>query len=592
MASCSVVMVSYYTGAILFPAIKSVLSQPQLAELVIVDNGNMPGTLSRLQQLAQSDSRLKVITGGGNVGFAKGCNEGVKFATGDFLLLLNPDCLLPPEALPELIVAFDELPGAKIVGAQLQSADGSLQGGHRKQPLAPMSVLCLSRKSHKSSVQTHEVAAVSSACLCIRRSDYLDMGGLDELFFLQLAEEDLCLRVQRGGGRVLLCPRVKVTRLVGASGPMPSRFVEWQQARGFLHYIHKHFPLWQTLPADILLILRYLLRLLATPLRRWFFMRTGYRIKLAARKLMLLACGLAEIPETRELAGKVIVVTGATSQLGICVMRRLISSGAAVLAVTREENIAFLHPHLRWIKGDLSDPSLHLHNYLADAVIHCAPLWHLPEAIHMLADAEVQRVIAFGSARAFSHALSTNAQERDMAFRLSEAEDEIATKCNTRGLNWTILRPTLQYGYGLDRDVSLIARIIRQYGIFPVYPPATGRRQPVHVDDLAQAAVQLLDAPASFGKTYNLGGGETLTFREMVVRIFTLCRSRVRVVDCRWLPFMLDAAASLLQKKSLSGEIARRMNEDVVFFNDEPQHDFGYAPRTFLSGGTKDLGGF
>ena len=137
-----------------------------------------------------------------------------------------------------------------------------------------------------------------------------------------------------------------------------------------------------------------------------------------------------------------------------------------------------------------------------------------------------------------------------------------------------------------------MAHYMRKYGFFPLYPPAKGRRQPVHVDDLAQSAMKLLDVPASYSKSYNLSGGETLILQEMVVRLFTLCRPKVRIINLRYLPFMLDAASRLFQKKALSGEIARRMNEDVVFFHDEPQQDFGYAPRTFLSGGPKDLGGF
>jgi len=192
----------------------------------------------------------------------------------------------------------------------------------------------------------------------------------------------------------------------------------------------------------------------------------------------------------------------------------------------------------------------------------------------------------------FSEALSENAVERDKVSRLMDAEDQVAAKSDTRGMSWTILRATMHYGYGLDHDVSQIARLIRQFGLFFVYPPASGRRQPVHVDDLAQAAVSILEKPVTYGKIYNLGGGEIVTYREMVERIFGVCRSKVRVFNCRFLPFMLDAASVLLQKKSLSGEIARRMNEDVVFFHDEPQRDFEYAPRPFLSGGVRDLGGF
>ncbi len=73
----------------------------------------------------------------------------------------------------------------------------------------------------------------------------------------------------------------------------------------------------------------------------------------AAKRLMILASGLAELPESRELYGTTVLVTGATSQTGLCVLRRLIASGAAVLAISRGDAIPFRHERLRWIKGDL-----------------------------------------------------------------------------------------------------------------------------------------------------------------------------------------------------------------------------------------------
>src|SRR5476651_1020721 len=98
MAICSVIIVSYRTGPVLFASIRSVLRQQRLAELIIVNNGNPPDILARLQQMALTEPRLKILTGHGNAGFAKGCNLGAVQATGEFLLFLHPDCLLPSDA--------------------------------------------------------------------------------------------------------------------------------------------------------------------------------------------------------------------------------------------------------------------------------------------------------------------------------------------------------------------------------------------------------------------------------------------------------------------------------------------------------------
>src|ERR1700722_11537021 len=141
MASCSVVVVSYYTGPVLFACLKSVLRQPQLAEIILVDNGNPPDILARLQQMALTEQRIKIITGQGNVGFPKGCNIGVRQASSDFILLLNPDCLLPPEGLNNLMAALDTTPGAVVAGSWLLNPDGSEQRGGRRQLLTPLTAI-------------------------------------------------------------------------------------------------------------------------------------------------------------------------------------------------------------------------------------------------------------------------------------------------------------------------------------------------------------------------------------------------------------------------------------------------------------------
>lgn len=592
MSSCSVVMVSYYTGPILFPLIHSVLSQPQLAELIVVDNGNMPATLAKLQAMAQGDSRLKILTGGGNVGFAKGCNEGAALATGDFLLVMHPDCILPPDALPELLIGYGEQADVRVVGALLQHPDGRVQGGHSYAPVSPLSALRLPQRSKQLSEQTHEVAYVSAACLCMLRSEFTAMGGFDPDFFMELADADLCYRVQRSGWKVALCPRVRVTRVLGASGQMPASFVCWHEVKSLSHYLRKHGSRFLSFVSSLWLVSVWLLRLIISPLQRRLAFITGKRRAMARHKFMMLACGLADLPQTRELAGKIVVVTGATSQLGLCVVRRLIAAGAGVLAISREEAVAFSHPHLRWIAGDLEQGQNLLQHYLADAVIHCAPLAHLPANIDMLADAEVRRVVAFGSASVFSHSLSANPYERDEVMQLASAESALQSACEARSLHCTLIRTTEHYGYGLDHGIGRIARIIRRFGRFVVYPPAQGRRQPVHVDDLAAAAVRIVPMSVTYGKAYNLGGGEVLTYYEMVQRIFKACGRKERIIACPALPFLLDAANRLLHKKDLSGELARRMNEDVMFFHDEPHQDFSYQPRLFLADGGSDLGGY
>jgi N-acetylglucosaminyl-diphospho-decaprenol L-rhamnosyltransferase len=75
-------MVSYYTGDILFRAITSVLAQTTMVELRLVDNGNPPDVIAKLEAIALIDSRFHLITGHGNVGFSKACNRGARDSIG------------------------------------------------------------------------------------------------------------------------------------------------------------------------------------------------------------------------------------------------------------------------------------------------------------------------------------------------------------------------------------------------------------------------------------------------------------------------------------------------------------------------------
>src|SRR5262249_49612244 len=103
----SIIMVSYHTGPILFASVRAALKQKNLAQVILVNNGNAPDVLARLQQMALTEPRLVIISGQGNAGFAKAANIGTEKATGAFLLFLHPDCLLPPDALAGTAAAFE-----------------------------------------------------------------------------------------------------------------------------------------------------------------------------------------------------------------------------------------------------------------------------------------------------------------------------------------------------------------------------------------------------------------------------------------------------------------------------------------------------
>jgi nucleoside-diphosphate-sugar epimerase len=269
-----------------------------------------------------------------------------------------------------------------------------------------------------------------------------------------------------------------------------------------------------------------------------------------------------------------VLVLGASGQIGRSVLERLAAVGRTAIAVCRRppSDIAF---GADWLARDLTEP-LDLASYRPVAAIHATGAWLLPAHLSALRAAGVRRLICFSSTSMLAKADSTSEPEREIARRLAAAEAAVAEG----GIPWTVLRPTLIYGLGLDRNVSAAADFIRRWRFFPLGGPGKGLRQPVHADDLAAAAVRLIDDNANLARRFNLGGGETLTYRAMIERIF-------RALD---LPPRFLRLPLLTKVPGRVGVVAQRMEQDLAFDDGEFWPRLGLRPRQFLAGGRGDLG--
>ena len=226
-----------------------------------------------------------------------------------------------------------------------------------------------------------------------------------------------------------------------------------------------------------------------------------------------------------------------------------------------------------------------------DATISTLPVWLLAEHAGELAARGTRRLVCFSTTSIFGKADTRNTHERAVVDKVSAAEACIRGVCENNAIGLTILRPALIYGAGADKTITAAARFIRRFGFYPVHGSAAGKRQPVHADDLAAAALAALDCDAAVGRSYALGGGETLAYRDMIGRIFDVLGRPRRIVRAPLLPAMLDVAGTVLPGSELTGDVARRMNMDLDFDDGSAARDFGYAPRGFLSGDRADLFG-
>jgi uncharacterized protein YbjT (DUF2867 family) len=237
-----------------------------------------------------------------------------------------------------------------------------------------------------------------------------------------------------------------------------------------------------------------------------------------------------------------------------------------------------------WRYLDLADTTADLGGIAADALIHTAALWLLPDWLEKFSACGVRRLIAFSSTSRFTKRASASSYELDVVGKLIAAEDRVAAECERLGIAWTIFRPTLIYGgHGGDRNVADIARLIRRFGFFPLFGVGGGLRQPVNARDLAVACVQSLDRAETHNKAYNLSGGETLAYVDMVRRIFETLGRRPVFIRIPFTAFRLAVLLARLHPRfaHLTPDMALRMEADLVFEHGEASRDFGYAPGKF-----------
>jgi nucleoside-diphosphate-sugar epimerase len=271
------------------------------------------------------------------------------------------------------------------------------------------------------------------------------------------------------------------------------------------------------------------------------------------------------------------VVFGASGIVGGYILEHLVHVGDRPIALSRSRHDSLV---VDWIEGDLTVPAtLKLPPF---ATLFCtAEVGLLANAIPHIYTPSFKRVVAFTSTSIITKIESEIASERELLQRLADGERQLIVNCERLGIGWTILRPTIIYAEGRDGNVTRLARLVKKYGFLPLMGAGAGLRQPVHAEDLAIGAIRAGASSAAVNKTYALPGGETISYREMVGRIFDALHKPRRIVAAP--PFVWRAAFALAKPlfRNYNVAMGKRMAKDMVFDATPAIEDFGWNPRQF-----------
>jgi len=252
------------------------------AETVVVDNDSRDGAASLL---ARDFPGVRAITNQENFGYAKAVNQGIAATTGEFVLVMNPDCFLKAGAVSALVRHAREHPRVGIAGPQLLDANGAIEYSARSFPDAtsflfnryslltrlfprnPFSRRYLLTDWDHASVR--DVDWLSGACLLARRAAIAEVGPMDEGFFMFNEDVDWCRRMKHAGWSVTYVPEARAVHVVGASRRRVASRVILERHRGMIRYFHKHHPTHPVVAtlADSLILLRAGLMMTANALR-------------------------------------------------------------------------------------------------------------------------------------------------------------------------------------------------------------------------------------------------------------------------------------------------------------------------------------
>jgi GT2 family glycosyltransferase len=296
MPNLSAIIVNFNAGPILNKVINLLLRSESVTRVIVVDNNSTDHSMDEVERLADSQSRLKCIRNNENLGFAKACNIGIGAdGESDYLLFLNPDCLIDSKALDTLLAYMKSSPKTGMAGPLILNKNGTEQVGGRRSVPTPwrsfVRALGLSRLSKRyprlfSDFLLHqqplpdgpvEVEAISGSCMLVRRTAMLNVGLFDEGYFLHCEDLDWCMRFRQRGWQIMFIPDARVIHHKGACSKTRPIFVEWHKHKGMMRFYSKFFR--HQYPGILLLIVGFgvwlrfcgvTLRYSGINLKKWF----------------------------------------------------------------------------------------------------------------------------------------------------------------------------------------------------------------------------------------------------------------------------------------------------------------------------------
>ena len=277
--SIAVIIVNYNAGETLAACVNALLKSPEASQITVVDNASSDRSAENLNNLYGNRQAVSFLFNPSNIGFAPAVNSVARQVDADYVLVLNPDCILESGALGLLKTALDKDPAAGLAGPLVLDESGRTQRATRRHFPDPwkslMTMSGLWRLGRWFSVfrgvemdtgepegQAEVCDAVSGACMLIKRTALEKVGYLDEDYGMHCEDLDLMFRLKLAGWHSLFVPAARCVHHQGLSSSSRPVWVHFQKHRGMVRFFRKFQAKSHSLPTRLLVYIGIWLRFL------------------------------------------------------------------------------------------------------------------------------------------------------------------------------------------------------------------------------------------------------------------------------------------------------------------------------------------
>ena len=252
----TVIIVNFNAGEFLLESAGAALASTTPIELIVVDNHSTDGSIEKLKA-AFPGRGIKYIENRQNLGFAKANNQAINVSSCDYILCLNPDCVVKPDTLERVVAEMEARPAIGMASCFIENPDGTEQPGCRRMMPSPFRSMvrtlklgsivpslqkwCVNLDKQPLPDEPVEVEAVSGAFMMIKKETLDRVGLLDEAYFMHCEDLDLCIRLRYEGIGILFIPNVRIMHHKGVCSSSRLVRVEFYKHKGMMHFYNVHF---------------------------------------------------------------------------------------------------------------------------------------------------------------------------------------------------------------------------------------------------------------------------------------------------------------------------------------------------------------